>query len=541
MSCPKPSLLAVHADGALEHAAARDIERHLAECAQCRALAAGLAAEAALLRRALRHEEPVPIPPFQRPLGRLAWLLLALAGGAVGASTFAAWAAIAAAVPAALRWLDPFEPGGLVDLSVTVLINLATEGTAMIDSAVSSAVGALVLAAAAFASFALLKRRSGAATVACAAVLAAAIPLRGDAFEIRHGMPLVTVPAGETVPDTLIVMAESVAVDGNVQGDLVAMARRVTVRGNVSGSVLGAAETITIEGTVGGNVVAFGRSVTLSRARLERNFYGFGRDVSIGTSAQVLGNAATFGATVGMHGRVGIDLLAFASDVEVGGEVTRDVEAHAGELTLLPAARIGGDVRAHVPAEDDVRTSSGSRVGGDVTAAPPAEAPSNKYLTPSFYAGQALRLGALFLAGVVLLWLFAGLRHVTLRDAGDALAAAGRGLVAAVVLPFVSLVLVITIFGIPLGVLGFLLWGLGLYLAKVPVANAIGRRLFASPAGLPHYATTLIAGLVVLLIAINLPFVGWIVNVAVTLVGLGLLTRYALGHIGPRGDQSTMA
>ncbi|HEY8520561.1 MAG TPA: zf-HC2 domain-containing protein [Gammaproteobacteria bacterium] len=541
MSCPAPSLLAVYADGGLEGTDALAIERHLAECAQCRALADGFAAEAALLRRALRHEEPVPIPPLSRPLGPLAWLLLALGGGAVGASALAVWAAVARAVPAALRWLDPLEPGGLFDLSVTVLIRLAIGGTAMIDSAVSSAVSALVLVAAAVAAFLLLRRRAGAAAFACTAVLAAALPTRGDAVEIRRGMPIVTVPAGETVADTLIVMAESVAVDGDVQGDLIAFARRVTVRGHVTGSVLGAAETVTIEGTVDGNALAFARAVTLSRARVERNFYGFGRDVTIGTSAEVVGNALAFGETVGMHGRVGIDLLSFAGTVEVGGEVARDVEAHGREVTLLPAARIGGDVLAHVPDEDDVRASSGSRIGGEVATAAPPEAPRNKYLTPGFYAGQALRLGALFLAGLVLLWLFAGLREVTLHDGRDALAAAGRGLVAAIVLPVVSVLLLITIFGIPLGVLGFLLWGLGLYLAKVPVAHIIGRRLFASPAGPPHYATTLIAGLVLVVMAINVPLVGWVVNAAVTLVGLGLLTRYALGHVGPRAAQSTMA
>ena len=86
--------------------------------------------------------------------------------------------------------------------------------------------------------------------------------------------------------------------------------------------------------------------------------------------------------------------------------------------------------------------------------------------------------------------------------------------------------------GIPLGILAVILWLLGLYFAKIVVAQLIGRKLFASAHGVPHYAATLLAGLVIVFIAINLPWVGWLIGIAITLLGLGMIVTYASERSG---------
>ena len=66
------------------------------------------------------------------------------------------------------------------------------------------------------------------------------------------------------------------------------------------------------------------------------------------------------------------------------------------------------------------------------------------------------------------------------------------------------------------------LLGVGLYLAKIVVAQFLGRTFLGTNAagGLPP---ALVIGLATVLIAINLPVVGWIINVTLTLVGTGAL------------------
>ena len=79
--------------------------------------------------------------------------------------------------------------------------------------------------------------------------------------------------------------------------------------------------------------------------------------------------------------------------------------------------------------------------------------------------------------------------------------------------PVAALIACVTIIGIPLGVIGFLLWVLGLYFAKIVLAQTIGSRVFDVQGATPHYAATLLSGLVILVIVVNLPFVGTLANV----------------------------
>ena len=54
--------------------------------------------------------------------------------------------------------------------------------------------------------------------------------------------------------------------------------------------------------------------------------------------------------------------------------------------------------------------------------------------------------------------------------------------------------------------------------------------MFRAPQGPPHYAATLIAGLVIVIVAINLPFIGGLANFVLTLVGFGMIVSLLLAR-----------
>jgi hypothetical protein len=97
-------------------------------------------------------------------------------------------------------------------------------------------------------------------------------------------------------------------------------------------------------------------------------------------------------------------------------------------------------------------------------------------------------------------------------------------------LPIAALIVCFTIVGIPIAILTFLLGAIGLYFSKTIVAQIIGRALFRSPNGPPHYAATLAAGLAIVIVVINLPWIGGFANLVLTLVGLGLIVTVLFGH-----------
>lgn len=538
MSCPSPLICSMYVDGALAASDAAEIDKHLSKCSSCATLVAALARESRMLREVLQNAKgAIAIPKFRPPLRVLDLLVFGMATAAMAWLSTAFWAGIAEWVPSGLHWLNPLHPGELLDSLISVIVYLSREGIAMIATTIDSIGAAALSAMLAVGLFSTLKKRAGSAALLSVLLLAIIVPSLGHAIEIRRGEGLMSVAASETVDDTLVVFGESVSIDGNINGDLVAFARSVTVRGEVTGDLIAFAETVTVEGRVTGNTFGFGRAVVLSRAQVGGNLYGFGRDVTVGTDARVGGNATMFGNSTAMRGRVGVDLLSFAGEVQIGGEVVRNAEVHAGRVTVLAPARIGGNLTAHIGNEDNLQTAPGAVIAGATDSQISEDlADANRYLTASFYMRQAMRLGAAFLAGLIALWAFPALRTATLTSGAHALKAAGIGLILAVTLPVFAVIACITIVGIPLGIIGVIAWILGLYFAKIVAAVFIGRTLFASPSGLPHHAAFLLAGLVVVLIAVNLPYVGGLLNIALTLTGLGMITTHFLRRWTRRND-----
>jgi cytoskeletal protein CcmA (bactofilin family) len=343
----------------------------------------------------------------------------------------------------------------------------------------------------------------------------------------------VTVAADETINDTLLAAGQSVSIDGTINGDLLAFGQEVTVRGNVTGNLVTGAQSVTIEGTVGGSVLSGGENVTLENARIGRDLYGFGNTVEIASTTNVTGNAIAGAERVDVDGRVGLDLRGFGANVRVSGNVEGDVDGFGRTITLLPTARVGGNVTAHVDSAGDLDIQPGAVVGGtrnEQVAERGARPARNSYGNVGFYVNQVVRFAAAFLTGLLLLWVFPVLRTVTLPNVVAVLVSGGIGLATAVTLPIAALIVCFTIVGIPIAILTFLLGAIGLYFSKTIVAQIIGRALFRSPNGPPHYAATLAVGLAIVIVVINLPWIGGFANLVLTLVGLGLIVTVLFGH-----------
>jgi anti-sigma factor RsiW len=526
----------MYADGALSAREAVTFERHAATCAACATRIEALRRESDALRFALRQvEDEAPIPTFAPPPRARDFVVLVLGVLLIGGFSNAFWNTVAAAIPSELSWLSPLESGALFDRAVDVMTFILYEGAAM-WTATSNLIGAaLVLAFVAWLAFSAVRHRAFAGMAAAALAVVVALPSIGHAFEIRRSDGAVTVAADETIDDTLLAMGPSVTIDGTINGDLIAFGGEVTVRGNVAGNLVTGAQTVTIEGTVGGSVLGGAENLSLVNGRVGRDLYGFGNDVEIGAGASVSGNAIAGGETVSVDGRVGVDLKGFGSRVNVSGAVEGDVEGYAGTMEIQSTARVGGNVTGHVDTAGDLSVAPGATVGGAVDEQLVArEQRRNRYETVGYYFGQVIRLAGAFLIGLLLLWLFPVLRDASLPSAMAVLRSAGIGLAAAVTLPVAALLVCITIIGIPLGVMMFVLGAIGLYLSKIVIAQIIGRAVFGAPQGPPHYAATLITGLVIVIVAINLPFVGGIANFVLTLVGFGVIVSLLFARFNNR-------
>ena len=143
-----------------------------------------------------------------------------------------------------------------------------------------------------------------------------------------EGVESYTLPAGETQDEDLFVSAQTVTIDGDVNGDLFVGADTITINGNVDGNLFFGGGTINVNGTVTGDIIGGGQTFTLN---------GSADDVRVG------------GATVTINGDIGDDFMAAAAAVTLNGKVGNDAYVGTDRLSFGESARISGKLSYTTP------------------------------------------------------------------------------------------------------------------------------------------------------------------------------------------------
>lgn len=231
---------------------------------------------------------------------------------------------------------------------------------------------------------------------------------------------------------------------------------------------------------------------------------------------QSFDDAVIFDGVVSMSGDLRGDLVVFNGDVDVSGSVAEDVVVFNGDVTVRSGATIGGDLASR----RDPTIEEGAAIAGDIRS------PNKDFFRPVevFAARVALWIAAtvsLLLLGLLLLGLAPRpMDTVAATWQTSKGSAALWGVILLVGIPLGSVLVMLTVVGIPFGI-GTLLALATLYsIGYVAGAWALGRSLVAAPrsrwvAFLAGFAIVRLLGLI--------PIVGGIVSALVLVFGLGLL------------------
>ena len=304
----------------------------------------------------------------------------------------------------------------------------------------------------------------------------------------------ITVGGDDVVDGDLYIFGGDVSVDGRITGDLVVFAGQVSVRGEVGGDVFAGAGTVDIDGEVGG-------------------------DVRAGTGQ------------LRVDGSVAEDVFVGAGRLDAGGSIGGDLVFGAGQV------RVPGDIGGDVLGSTGSYARSGSVAGSeDVTIEEVSERERPGPVT------TALRqFGSLLVVGLLVMWLVrdrleAAISSVDERPGAVVL----RGLLFLAGLVIVPLgvtivgVLLAILFGwIGLGLLAgvcvlavVVTWVLVVAVAILmiavfaPIAAATWAASRILPDDTPGYGL-LAAGLAALVVVLQIPVLGPLTGLAVTIVGAG--------------------
>ena len=371
-----------------------------------------------------------------------------------------------------------------------------------------------------------------------------------------------SVPAGTTISSDVILYGDNVVVSGVVDGDLLAIGRKVTIDGEVHGSVVVGGQDVALNGPVGGTVYVGAANLELGeQTDLNRNLYFAG--LSLSTQEGSI---------------IGRDLLAASLGATLAGEVNGSTKAIIGALEFfrvfmdtygdsLPTSQsiylssFSARETVKLPAIVSARSFAGIGVSGLLSAADSSESVTYQqggdvdWERIGEWSVDRLRIFVtLMIFGLLAIWLIPKI----LTGSADKLLekplpATGYGLLG-VVIAFNLMLVVLLLFFIILTVglflgfatmwelawafmaLGFFSLGLVatifvlfvLYISKVIVAYLVGYAILNrfAPNVVRYKVLSLLLGLLIYVLLVWIPYLGWVIALLVTAVGLGAAWIY---------------
>ncbi len=460
----------LYLDGQMESLKAKELELHLRSCTACRALLAALQRESALLHRAMVEEEESVPARLLAPPGRegVPWgWLVTLGFAALGA--FTVWNQIIE--PWQNRMSEAGFGGGNI-LAMLFFSGVFWKGWSEMTT-VLQALAAITLSAPLL-FFIWRKRRhlSPVTVVLGAFLLLLATPQGASAAEVKKGERY-KLTAGETLNNDLIFAGRQLEIEGVVQGDVIAFCESVTIEGTVTGDVIVFTSRLSLSGTVEGNVRSFTKSSEIT-GQIRRSLMLFTEDLRASDQSQVGNGALLFGKTIDLDGRVGRDVMAHAGTLSLDGFVGGDFSMDGQHLTIGSTAEVQG--KAVYKGRREPTVEQGAKLASPLQKIVPERKP--KYRSFNFYWDLVLGYAAALALGTLLMLAsLSAFRQVT--HAGRR-AGALIGIVVLLVVPVAAVIACITLVGLAIGMISFLLWMILLYVSQVYVGGAIGEMLLGA-------------------------------------------------------------
>ena len=351
----------------------------------------------------------------------------------------------------------------------------------------------------------------------------ALLPFMGQAAEVRTGEQP-SIAGSERISEDVYIAGGNVSSSGVVVADLIAAGGNILVSGGVGGDLMMAGGSLVIFGNVADDVRVVGGNITLQG--------GVGGDVAIAGGQLniggpgIKGDLLAGGGTVRVDTSIGGDVSIGGGDIYLNGPVVGNVEVFADKLTLGKNAKINGNLT--YTSKKEATFEEGATVVGETTF----KQMEKKVSSAGVAALLSFAVFSAFLTHLVSA-LFIGLffrryaSTLVTSVVAQPFMEIGRGLVVFIVLPVASVILLITLLGIPLGILGLLAFAIlmvALWMLVPVVLGVIAYNVFFKK-GYEINWKTILFGVFLYAVLGLIPFIGWIAQFGLMLATLGAVAK----------------
>lgn len=308
--------------------------------------------------------------------------------------------------------------------------------------------------------------------------------------------------------------------------DLFLMGQEATLAAPVHDNAFVMAQQVTVEAPVLGDLFAMGQNVQID-APVSGDVYALGAQVVLSEAGSVGGNLHAAAGEVEIGGSIGGDVSIGAGEVVLAAPIAGDVALEVGQLTIEEGARIGGALTYTAPHPAEGLEALGAQSVAYTEQIEPVEEPPSAggrivgwvmWTSWSYLSKLLVGFAALALGGPTVAQIGRTLREKPAESLGF-------GFVLACVLPVASTLAIVTILPLPLGIVGWMVFGILMYAAQILAAQTVGdlilRQIRPGALGSPY--VSMAVGLAPLVLIVSLPWLGSLAWLVATLGGLGAL------------------
>lgn len=351
-----------------------------------------------------------------------------------------------------------------------------------------------------------------------------AVPLVSLAAEYRFSENP-SVNADETIADDVYLGGGNVSSAGAIEGDLWIGGGSVVVNSAVSADLTAAGGNLSVLGAVGDDARVAGGNL-LIQSRVGDDLHAAGGQVTVAGEG-VGGDATIGGGMVRLDAPVTGDVMVGGGNVYLNSTVDGDVVVDAETLTLGSEANIAGSLLYTASSEltqEDGAVVTGETVFNERT---PSARPEPETVMAAGASAVILGQFLALLVSALLLGLIFNRFAVTLvqKATNRPFSSLGLGLVLLAALPVISVLLLMTLIGIPLGILGLIsfvaLMLVGWILVPIVLGSLLSNYFFKT--GTAVTWKTILLGAVVYSLLGLVPLLGWLVQILALFMTLGAI------------------
>jgi len=343
------------------------------------------------------------------------------------------------------------------------------------------------------------------------------------AADLRSG-DTVTIASGEVIDDDLYIAAANTIIDGTVNGDIFGVGTTITINGIVNGGVSIVGQTLTVNGEIAGGARLAGNTIKVN-GNIDGDLLAAGNTIDVASTARIGGDFLFGAATVRIDGPVEGYIKGGGSEVILTNGVGGDIELKVDNLTIASTANIQGNLT--YTSDNEANIQSGAQIAGTTTRKiPEARIPAEA--APFFgIGGKVIAFLMTLLAGIVVVLVAprratavaASVRHKPWLSLG-------WGAVILFATPIAAIITFITVVGVPVGLIGLALYGIGIYLSQIAVGLFIGYWIigyFRKVETRGILVGALALGFTILTLLKLIPYAGFPLWLATVLFGLGAM------------------